>query len=266
MNWFSNLPRWAQILVSVIPYVFVFIIIVIFATSGISFVTGILLIISFILLGITTSWNVKLKKEQAEKAEKEAREQKRLANPHRLGHATLFRKDYSVIDIETTGLDRNIDDIIEISAIKYRNDEQVSFFSYLCIPSAPLTDEIISITGISNEIIQEKGIPIEKVISKFAEFIGEDVLVGHNIENFDLKFLNRVLDEHYGRYFHNDYLDTLPLSRTVFPHMKNYKLQTLCEKLELPLPSHRGLDDCLATAALYKAIREADEIQITFDY
>ena len=263
MKWFSNLPRWAQIFVSLIPFTLTLIAIMVFIADGISFGTSVFLIISFILLGIIASWNAKLKKEQNEKAAQEARHQEWLTDPHRLGYPASYTHDYTVVDIETTGLDRNIDDIIEISAIKYRNDEQVSFFSYLCIPSAPLTDEIISITGISNETIQEKGLSIEKVILQFSEFIGDDVLVGHNIVNFDLKFLNRVLDEHCGRYFHNDYLDTLSLSRNVFPHMKNYKLKTLCEEFELPPPSHRGLDDCVATAALYKVIREADEKQIS---
>lgn len=258
MKWFSNLPRWAQILVSLIPFILVLIAIIVFVTDGISFGTSVFLIISFILLGIIASWNAKLKKEQNEKSAQEARHQEWLTDPHRLGYPASYTHDYTVVDIETTGLDREYDEIIEISAIKYRNDSETERFSKFCRPFIPLSDEVIKLTGITDELLKEKGQPIKDVILDFYNFVGDDTLIGHNIVNFDLKFLNRVLNEHCGRYFHNDYLDTLSLSRNVFPHMKNYKLITLCEEFELPPPSHRGLDDCIATAALYQFIRDTD--------
>lgn len=129
----------------------------------------------------------------------------------------------------------------------------------MCRPFMPLSDETTNLTGITNELLEEKGLPIEKVILDFFDFVGDDILVGHNIKNIGLKFLNRVLDQKFNLCLVNDYIDTFFLSQEIFPEVPNYQLKFLCKELQLPSISHRGLDDCIATAALYKALREADE-------
>lgn len=171
----------------------------------------------------------------------------------------FLSSDYTVIDIKTTGPDKKYDEILEISAIKFRNDNEIEKFSKLCRPFMPLSDETTNLTGITNELLEEKGLPIEKVILDFFDFVGDDILVGHNIKNIGLKFLNRVLDQKFNLCLVNDYIDTFFLSQEIFPEVPNYQLKFLCKELQLPSISHRGLDDCIATAALYKALREADE-------
>lgn len=175
----------------------------------------------------------------------------------------FLSSDYTVIHIETTGLDKKYDEIIEISAIKFRNDNEIEKFSKLCRPFMPLSDESINLTGITNELLEVKGLPIESVILDFFNFVGDDVLIGHNIKNFDLKFINRILDQKCNLCLVNDYIDTLSLSQEIFPQMPDYKLKALCKELQLPIFSHRGLDDCIAIAALYKALRETNEKQIS---
>ena len=66
-----------------------------------------------------------------------------------------FVSDYVVFDLETTGLDPYMDDIIEIGALKYKNDELVDEFSVLINPKKPISEVITKITGIYDKIVSD---------------------------------------------------------------------------------------------------------------
>ena len=87
--------------------------------------------------------------------------------------------DYVVLDIETTGLDPFFDEIIEIGAIKVINGECVANFSKLVKPSKPVSDFIVQLTGITNDMLRDSP-SIDKVLPEFMEFVSDMTIIGNN--------------------------------------------------------------------------------------
>lgn len=54
--------------------------------------------------------------------------------------------------------------------------------------------------------------------------------------------------------FTNDFIDTLRLSRRLFPHLENHRLNTLAKYFGLTTPVHKALEDCATTLELYQTI------------
>jgi DNA polymerase III epsilon subunit family exonuclease len=99
---------------------------------------------------------------------------------------------YVALDLETTGLDRDSDAIIEIGAVRFDGSGAVvETFETLVNPHVPLPPQVQDLTGISDAELAEAP-PIYLVASQFQAFIGDDPLVGHNIINFDVPFLSRA--------------------------------------------------------------------------
>lgn len=157
--------------------------------------------------------------------------------------------EYTVFDIETTGLSNRHDKITEIGAVKIRNGEIIDSYNQLINPQVSIPEKIVKLTGITDEIVKDKPV-IEDVLGDFINFIGDGVLVAHNA-TFDMGFikanckkLNIKVD--------NPVLDTLSLSRVLFPELKNHKLNTLSKHLDVILENHhRAVDDAKATSEIF---------------
>lgn len=175
--------------------------------------------------------------------------------------------DYIVIDTETTGLDYDYCDLIEISAIRYSGGLRHEVFSSLVQP--PLVhfynmdtdaweDEyvdsfITDLTGITNEMLAKAPLP-EQIIPAFLDFIGDSVLVGHNV-NFDINFLYDAAKE-CGRCLTNDFIDTMRIARKVFPDLKHHRLKDIAAVFSIDdKGAHRAEADCLVTAQCYEQMR-----------
>ncbi len=156
--------------------------------------------------------------------------------------------EYTVFDIETTGLSNRHDGITEIGAIKIRNGEIVDKFSQLINPEMPIPEKIVNLTGITDDMVKDKPV-IRDVIGEFISFIGESVLVAHNA-SFDMSFIKekvKLIDKE----ILNPVLDTVSLSRVLFKELKNHKLNTVAKHLDVPLYNHhRAVDDAEATALI----------------
>ncbi len=160
---------------------------------------------------------------------------------------TVIPSSYTIIDIETTGLDPSYDEIIEIGALKIKEGIVVDEFQSLIKPDCNYIDEFIAkLTGITNEML--KTAPrIKEVLPRFIKFIQNDILVGHNI-NFDINFLYDNLMESLGYKLENDFVDLMRLSRKVYPELKNHKLVTVAKNLDINIEdNHRALGDCRIT-------------------
>ena len=170
--------------------------------------------------------------------------------------------DFTVIDLETTGLSPEYDSIIEISAIRFRNGIAVDHFDSLVNPEEALDDFIIDLTGITDEMLSTAP-KIEDVLPKFVDFIGSDVLIGHNV-NFDINFIYDECENCGLAGINNDYIDTMRLSRRMNRDFPNHKLDTLLFMMGLPERKlHRSLGDCELTAACYqKMISDKDAFDI----
>ncbi len=152
-----------------------------------------------------------------------------------------FPEDYTVIDLETTGLNPKTDLIIEFAAVKVRGGEVVDTFQSLCDPGFPIPPMIEAITGITSEMVRECPNP-RSVLPDFIEFTGEDFVIGHNVL-FDVRFVGTCNDG-----FYNTYIDTMKIFRKLHPTLPHHRL---CDMVDFygqnNESAHRALSDCFAT-------------------
>ena len=99
--------------------------------------------------------------------------------------------EFVVFDLETTGLKKEIDHIIEIGAVKVRNGEIVDRFSKFINPHVKLEEKIVKLTHITDDMLAEAE-DASVVMPEFLNFIGESVLVAHNA-SFDVGFVRQWL-------------------------------------------------------------------------
>lgn len=166
---------------------------------------------------------------------------------------TVALSDYTIIDIETTGLDTHFDEIIEVSAIKIRNNQKQDIFQSLVKPKQEINDFISNLTGITNQMLVSAP-SIESILPAFLDFLENDIVIGHNV-NFDINFIYDYSLNITEKPFTNDFVDTMRLTRKLFPYLPNHKLKTLAKKLNLTtLPSHRAMTDCESTLELYQLV------------
>ncbi len=159
--------------------------------------------------------------------------------------------EYTVFDIETTGFSPRNNKIIEIGAVKIRNNEIVDTFSELINPEVSIPDKIIELTGITDPMVENMPL-IDDVLPRFIDFIGDSILVAHNAD-FDMSFIRTKLAMLDGRKINNPVLDTLALSRTMYQDLKNHRLNTIAKYLDVCLKNHhRAVDDSEATANILK--------------
>ena len=163
--------------------------------------------------------------------------------------------DYVVIDLETTGLMPQFDDIIEIGAIKYEGNKEIARFHSFVSIDRPLSSFVTRLTGITDEML--KGAPtIEQILPEFLNFISDSILVAHNA-NFDINFIYDESDRLFDRRFTNQFIDTLRLARRCALPVENNKLKTLIKHFGISQKvSHRAMDDCEATYLLYNRLKE----------
>ena len=159
-----------------------------------------------------------------------------------------------IVDIETTGLDPYADKIIEIGALKIEGENITAEFSELINPGIPLPEIIKEITGIQDDMLKDKP-PIEEVLPRFVEFCGERTLVGHNIIDFDYKFLYNAAKRANIK-FDYSLIDTLVIARRKLPKHIKKGLAQLCVYYDIHNDSaHRALGDARATFEIYKRLK-----------
>ena len=98
--------------------------------------------------------------------------------------------DYVLFDLETTGTSCIYDEVIEISAVKVRSGKVVEEFSQLVNPKRPIPYAASMVNHISDEMVANEP-DFGQVLPEFLTFAGDDILVGHNIQTFDMKFLSK---------------------------------------------------------------------------
>lgn len=164
--------------------------------------------------------------------------------------------NYTVIDLETTGKYVTTCEIIEMSAIKIRNGEIVDSFSTLVKPKGILPKEIISLTGITPEMLKDSPL-INDVIEDYIKFIGDDIILGHNISSFDSNIIYDVYYSCCNNYFKNDMLDTYHFARCCNIEVPDYKLVTLADYFNIEYNgAHRSLNDCMANYKCYELLKQ----------
>jgi DNA polymerase-3 subunit alpha (Gram-positive type) len=162
--------------------------------------------------------------------------------------------DFVVIDIETTGLSKDENKIIEIGAVKIKDGKIKDKFSTLINPEINLEKKIIELTGINDEMLLDAP-KIDNIFPEFLNFIDDCILVAHNAD-FDVGFIYK-LAKNFNIKLDNAILDTLNLARILLPDLARYKLNYVADFLKVDLNNHhRALDDATATAEIFLKFRE----------
>ncbi len=158
--------------------------------------------------------------------------------------------DYTVVDLETTGLNPAYNEIIEIGAIRVRDNQEVARYQTLIKPEEKISPFIEQLTGISNEMVENEA-PFIEVIPSFLEFLGSDVVVGHNV-HFDVNFLYDQSARN-GIRFTNNCMDTMRLAKFLFKGFRNYRLRTLVREFKFAKKTeHRAMSDAFLTFQCYE--------------
>ncbi|GAC1309009.1 MAG: DEDD exonuclease domain-containing protein [Acidimicrobiales bacterium] len=163
---------------------------------------------------------------------------------------------FVVLDLETTGGSPASCEITEIGAVKIRGGETLGTFQTLVNPGLPIPPSITFLTGITEAMVMPAP-RVDEVLTAFCAFVGGAVIVGHNVR-FDLGFLGAAMERHGHPRFNNVVVDTCALARRlVRDEVPNCKLHTLAAHFRVGhRPTHRALDDALATAEVLHALLE----------
>ena len=160
----------------------------------------------------------------------------------------LHEVPFCVLDLETTGAAPSSCEITEIGAVKYVGGELIGTFHTLVNPGVPIPPMITVLTGITQVMVVEAP-AIGEALPSFLEFLGDAVVVGHNVR-FDVSFLNAACNRLGYARLPNLSVDTRGLARRlVRSEVRSLRLSSLAAHFRSPVtPTHRALDDARATA------------------
>ncbi len=161
---------------------------------------------------------------------------------------------FVVFDLETTGLDPERHEIIEIAAIRVNRDSaNHQAFQALVKPNKKVPKKIIELTGISHEMLDGDGEAIDQALRDFAAFVGDLRLVSYNAE-FDMAFLNAATARCGMAPFSNPVSCALQMARRAWPGRRSYRLSDFARDGNLgSKDTHRALADCQRALIVYGA-------------
>ena len=139
-----------------------------------------------------------------------------------------------IYDLETTGVDPEIANIVEIAACHPdTSGKDLDYHELVKPPDGHIPKESTEIHKITEEMVEDKP-GIAAVLPQFYEFIQDSILVGHNISQFDNLILGRVIKEHLeeDKDLTNFYYDTLVAARRLFPHERR-NLGSLAKRFDI---------------------------------
>ncbi len=179
---------------------------------------------------------------------------------------SMLPQEFVVLDLETTGLSPDRDEIIEIGAIRFNRDsDHHRGFQAFVIPENGIPKHITEITGITPQMINDKGENLHDVLAEFVEFIGDLHLVTFNAA-FDMGFLHNAANKH-GVKIRNRYTCALQMARRAWPGLQSYRLVDLARMAKLPEDdTHRAIGDCTRTISIFCAAASSIGQPIVWDW
>ena len=165
------------------------------------------------------------------------------------------QKHYIVFDFETTGVDPNYCEIIEIGAIKIADNEIIDRFQSFVKPCFPIPPDATKVNNITNEMVANAP-AAEQIIPLFLDFIGDSRLMGYNIARFDFIILRRYAMAICGKSLDNYITDVYSMSRKKL-QLPKYTLSSVANHFKIPTSNaHRSIGDCETTFECYKKLQE----------
>jgi predicted DnaQ family exonuclease/DinG family helicase len=170
------------------------------------------------------------------------------AAPRRLELAAPM--SYVALDLETTGLDPDLDEIIEVAAVRFDAHGVIDRYQSLVNPGRPLEYRIALLTGIAPEELEDAP-HFAAIASDVAEFIGMDPIVGQN-PTFDTGFLARNGVPVAGPTY-----DTFEMAGLLLPGLQQHTLGAIADHLGIEFTGrHRAMADADAAREVFVALRE----------
>lgn len=162
--------------------------------------------------------------------------------------------EYVVLDLEMTGLSPKMDRIIEIGAVKIKDNHITDTYSCLVNPGCKIPTHVVELTGITDTMTAD-GMEMDSAVEGLLSFMDGYILVGQNI-NFDYSFLKQWAVNHK-RPLEAKACDTLKLARVLLPAEQSKKLEALCTYFEIERTrDHRALDDAIETWKVFEKLKE----------
>lgn len=168
-----------------------------------------------------------------------------------------FLPNYTMIDIETTGLSSYRDHVTELGAVKVRDGKIVDQYSKLVkYPGSNRVPAFITkLNGITEDQLINEGTPVKEAIAEFRSFIGDDVIAGYNV-NFDLNFVYDLCQKFKLPKLSNDYVDVLRFARVYYPRQHNRLIDVMQRSGIAQVEEHHGLADSLDSIKVYQDFQE----------
>lgn len=171
---------------------------------------------------------------------------------------------YIVLDVETTGISPQFEEITEIGAARVVDGQVIETFSELINPGKSIPANIVVLTGITDQMVANAP-EISEVMPRFIEFCGDLPILGHNVA-FDYSFLKTAAKKS-GLTFEKRGLDTIVLTRKFLERQRSYSLSNLILAMGIHRENaHRGLDDALATSEIYEILRRRYKKPLNINY
>lgn len=163
--------------------------------------------------------------------------------------------EYVAFDLETTGLSPANDEIIEVGAVKIRNQKIVGKYNQIINPHRQLSDIIINLTGIDQELVN-RGREKEEVLREFYSFCDGYPLLGHNVM-FDYRFMKTGMKQ-FGIPFEKEGADTFQIAKVLLKkELEKKSLEALCNYYHYTnQAAHRAYHDALATAVVFEQMKK----------
>jgi len=191
----------------------------------------------------------------------------RLAQDLLAAYEQLAEGSFVIYDLETTGTNPYRDEIVEIGALTMRGGKLTGerFYSRVRPKRGFVPKGATRVHGLRWEDLKDAE-PIEAVLPRFLAYVGTEMVVGHNIEEFDNRFLDREAGRLLGRSFRNPYLDTLSLARRLLSDgsdtPSSFSLEGLLRHFGLgERVEHRVAEDVRQTAALFQCLLAENRLQ-----
>ncbi|SES80090.1 ATP-dependent DNA helicase DinG [Oceanobacillus limi] len=162
---------------------------------------------------------------------------------------------YVVVDLETTGNITHSDQIIEVGIVVIEDNEITDEFSTLLQPGKSIPPFVSNLTGITDQDVAFAP-KFAEIAPDIVDIFKESYLIAHNVP-FDLGFLNSELESVELQRLTNPVIDTVELTRIMYPQAPGYKLSQLAEYLHIKHKDpHRALSDAYVTAKLFLKLLE----------
>lgn len=179
---------------------------------------------------------------------------------HRMGNATRRKaldepREYVVVDLETTGLNVESDEIVEMAAVRYVNGEEDGSYQTLVAIEGVLPDSVSELTGLTDDDLRD-GVELEVAVDEFLDFVGTAPLVAYNAP-FDMEFIDAALESCGLDELDNEVIDVLGVARKRLPGQERYRLADLARRFELSDEGmHRAQRDCVITREVFVRLLE----------